>query len=442
MSLSARSVRSQTSTGMILLGIEDVTDRLEGERLRAELLARAELAQKLAEKANEAKDQFLVVLSHELRTPLTSLVLQAEVLRSGELDPATLKRVSGAVERSAKLQLRLVDELLDVSRIVAGKLRLEEEWVTLGPAVLAALEFVKAPAEAKSLRIATDMGAAIPPFRGDPARLQQVVANLLSNSVKATPNGGRIGLTLERVDGSARITVTDTGCGIASEFLPHVFDRFMQEDGSHTRDRGGLGLGLAIARHIVELHGGTIQVESPGRDLGAKFTVTLPLRGAVEAPVADVFRATEKNVHDLPDGQRLAKVRVLIVDDDDVRETIADVLAREGAEVSTCASVETGLAAVEAFRPHVILCDIAMPDEDGYAFVRRLRALDRARGGGISALAFTAVAGEGERERCLAAGFQAHLTKPASRDALVGAVQSLFERHPTATLLTRNVALN
>ncbi len=436
MSLSARSVQSRTSTRMILLGIEDVTDRIAGERLRAELLARAERAQNLAEQANQAKDRFLAVLSHELRTPLTSLLLQAGLLRSGVVDPARLKRMGAAVERSTKLQLRLVDELLDVSSIIAGKLRLEDHWVDMAPVVLAALESLKAPAQAKSLRIATDVAAALPLFRGDPARLQQVVVNLLANSIKLTPEGGQVGVKLDRVDGSARITVTDTGRGIAPEFLPRVFDRFAQEDVSRARGYSGLGLGLAIVRHIVELHGGTIRAQSPGKDLGATFTAMLPLRDAVNAPPPDVSGASakaEQEVHAVPDGLRLAAVRVLVVDDDDVRETIADLLEREGAEVSTCASVESGLLAVGTFRPDIILCDIAMPGEDGYDFVRRLRALDGERGGGIPAVAFTALAGERERERCLAAGFQAHLPKPASIDAVVGSVKSAIGERPPSS---------
>jgi two-component system CheB/CheR fusion protein len=441
LSLSARSVRPRSSTRMILLGIEDVTERIRGEHLRAELLVRAERAQNLAEDANAAKDRFLAVLSHELRTPLTSLRLQSGLLRSAALDPAMLKRVSAAVERGVTLQLRLIEELLDVSSIIAGKLRLEEQRVDLAPVVLAALEIVMPSAEAKSLRIATDVTAAIPLFRGDPARLQQVVANLLSNSIQRTPVGGRLGVKLERVDGSARITVTDTGCGIDPEFLPRVFDRFAQEDGSHTRGHRGLGLGLAIARHIVELHGGTIRAESPGRDLGATFTATLPLRDAVDAPPIEgsgVNSAAEERVHAVPDGSRLGGLRILVVDDDDVRETIAELLAREGAEVNTCASTEAGLAAVETFHPDVILCDIAMHGEDGYSFVRRLRALDRARSGGIPAVAFTALAGEQERERCLAAGFQAHLAKPATDAALLDAVRSLLDAHPPSPATRRS----
>ncbi len=443
LSFSARSVNSRTCTRMILLGIEDVTERIEGERIRAELLARAEQAQNLAEQANAAKDHFLAMLSHELRTPLTSLLLQAELLRSGVLDPAKLKRVSAAVERGANLQLRLVEELLDVSRITAGKLRLHDKWVHLAPVVMAALELVKAPAEAKSLRIATDVAAAIPLFRGDPARLQQVVANLLTNSVKHTPDGGHVGVKLERVDGSARITVTDTGRGIDPQFLPRVFDRFAQEDGSHTRGHGGLGLGLAIARHIVELHGGTIRAESPGKDLGATFTATLPLRDAADAPppeVSGVSGTAQGRLHPSSDAQRLVAVRVLVVDDDDVREDIAELLAREGAEVSTCASVEAGLAAVETFRPEVILCDIAMPGEDGYAFVQKLRTRDGAPGGGIPVVAFTALAGMQERERCLAAGFQAHLAKPATQDAVVAAVQALLDPNRRGPPSTRDIA--
>jgi two-component system CheB/CheR fusion protein len=280
LSLSARAVPSRTQGRCILLGIEDVTERIRGEHLRAELLARAEAAQGLAEKANEAKDHFLATVSHELRTPLTALLVEAQRLRSGDLDPARLQRASTVVERSARLQLRLVEELLDVSGIAAGKLRLEEAWVDLAPVVAAALELVKGAAEEKSLRVTSELAAPIPRFRGDPGRLQQVVVNLLGNSVKATPDGGRLGVRLDRVDGSARITVTDSGCGIAPAFLPRVFERFAQEEAR----AGGLGLGLAIARHIVELHGGTIRAESPGKDLGATFTATVPLRGAVDLP--------------------------------------------------------------------------------------------------------------------------------------------------------------
>ncbi len=429
MSLSARSVKSRTATNMILLAIEDVTERIQGEKLRAELLERAERAQNLAEHANEAKDHFLAMLSHELRTPLTSLLLQAELLRAGILDPAKLKRVSATIERSAKLQLKLVDELLDVSRIIAGKLRIEDQWVDLGQVVLAALEFLKGPAEAKSLRVATDVRAAVPRFRGDPVRLQQVVANLLANSIKASPEGGYLGVKLERVDGSARLTVTDTGRGIGPELLPRIFDRFVQGDGGHT-SHGGLGLGLAIARHIVELHGGTIQAESPGRGLGATFTATLPLRDAKDVPLDGTGErsAAENAGHSAADGQGLAAVRVLVIDDDVVRETVADLLTREGAEVSTCASVEAGLIAVEAFHPDVIVCDIAMPNADGYDFIGRLRAGDGGRENNIPAIAFTALAGDGERDRCLAAGFQAHLAKPASGAALLVLLQSVLGR--------------
>jgi two-component system, chemotaxis family, CheB/CheR fusion protein len=287
MSFSARSVLSRTSTRMVLLGIEDVTERLQGERLRAELLARAEEAQAIAEKANGAKDEFLAFLSHELRNPLASLLLNAQLLTSRELDPDQARRASSAVERSAKHQMRLVDDLLDVSAIAAGKLHLDEHWVDLVPVVLAALELAKGPAQAKSLRMAVEVAAAIPRFRGDPARLQQVVGNLLANAVKFTPDGGQLGLKLERVDGSARITVTDSGCGIDPTFLPHVFERFAQEDGARIRGQRGLGIGLSIVLHVMELHGGTIRADSPGKDLGATFTATLPLRGAADAPPAE-----------------------------------------------------------------------------------------------------------------------------------------------------------
>jgi two-component system, chemotaxis family, CheB/CheR fusion protein len=426
LSLSARSVPSRTAARTILLGLDDVTDRIEGERLSAELLVRAEQAQAVAERANAAKDRFLGFLSHALRRPLTSLLLQAEVLRAGVPDPAKLRRVATAVERGAAAQLRLVDELLDATSIVSGTLRLDEHRVDLEEVVLAALAEVQGPALAKSLRVEAAIAPGIPRFRGDPLRLRQVLASLLDNAVAFTPDGGRLGVTLAREGGSARVTVSDSGCGIDPAFLPHVFDRFAQGDGPGEGGRRGLGLGLTIAHHLVALHGGTVRGESPGKNLGATFTVTLPLRDLDEAPPLPVARERGGAAPPAPEGQRLAAVRILVVDDDDVREAIAELLTSEGAAVETRASAQAGIDAVEHFHPQLILCDLTMPGEDGYAFVRRLRALDGARGGAVPVVAFTAVAGGAERRRCLAAGFQAHLSKPASRAEVLEALESVL----------------
>ena len=389
-----------------------------------------------AERANRAKDEFLAVLSHEIRTPLSSMLMQAQSLGRGTTD-AKVKRAAETIERGAWAQVKLVDDLLDVSRIVAGKLKIESKPVDLGAVINGALETVSAPAQRKALKINAVLDDTVGSVLGDPARLQQVVANLLGNAVKFSSENGQVTVVLDSVDGHARIKVSDTGSGIEPEFLPHVFNRFAQEDGSTVRRHGGLGLGLAIARHLVEAHGGTIHAASAGRGKGATFSVMLPvIRADVDLDEREIVSsgsssrdATKVASRQVP----LNDLRILMVDDDlETREAVATMLSGKGAKVRVAESASDALTAVEDFRPEVILCDIAMPGEDGYAFIRRVRALGTGRGGGeIPAIALTAFAGEEDRRRALSAGFQMHLAKPVDIDHLTQAVADLSHR-PTA----------
>jgi len=433
MSLSARLVHSRTGLPMILLAIEDITDRKRGERERADLLTKALRAEE-AEHANQTKDQFLATLSHELRTPLSSMLIHAQMLRLGEMDVVKLNRASDAIERSIKMQALLIDDLLDVSRITNGKFKIEFGTVDLAAVVRLALGGVGALAESKSITVEASMAKSIGMMSGDQMRLQQVVENLLTNAIKFTPAGGRVTVALEQVDASVKLEVRDTGRGISPEFLPRIFDRFTQEDSSNTRPYGGLGLGLAIARHIVELHGGTVSVESSGSGKGAIFTVLLPLmvtrRELVDAQVAPASKPGP-TVPGPPasDPWKLSGLRVLVIDDDPgTREAVEQVLDWAGADVRGAASAAEGVAAFGQFRPAVILCDIAMPGEDGYSFVRKMRALSRDRGKEVPAIALTALAGEDDRQRALDAGFQMHLAKPVEIDVLLEAVVELSKR--------------
>jgi len=381
-----------------------------------------------AENANRAKDLFLAVLGHELRTPLASLLLQAQILRRGKVvDAAKLARSGEVIERATRMQMQLVDDLVDVSRIVAGKMKVELGVVDLSAVIKAALDGVSGAAERKSLDLDVALDASVGAVAGDAARLQQVVSNLLTNAIKFSSDRGRITVTLDKANGCARIKVSDTGAGIEPGFLPHVFDRFSQADTSNTRMYGGLGLGLAIVRHLVEQHGGMIRAESPGAEKGATFSVTLPLMNvqrAVENGGAIVVSAGVKRVPG--DHHRIKNLRVLVVDDDvATQEALAEVLRELGADVKVAHSAAEAMTAVVEFHPQLLLCDIAMPGEDGYAFIRRLRALGVDGSSSIPALALTALATDDDRQRSLAAGFQMHLTKPVDIERLSDAVVEL-----------------
>jgi signal transduction histidine kinase len=377
-------------------------------------------ARRDAEAASRAKDEFLATVSHELRTPLQAILGWSTLLREDRDDPALVGRALETIERNARAQMRLITDILDVARIVSGKLRLTPEPVDLRPVVGAAVETVRPTADARGVALEAALDDA-GPFAGDPARLQQVVWNLLSNAVKFTPPGGRVAVSLRRRGDAVEIVVRDTGQGIDPAFLPHVFERFRQADGSTSRAHGGLGLGLAIVRHLVELHGGTVRAESEGPGRGATFTVSLPARPravAAATPAPGLERVATPS---------LAGLKVLVVDDEaDVREVVARMLSDRGAIVVSVGSAAEGVALAAAERPDVIVGDIGMPGEDGLSMMRRIRALGDA--GAAPALALSALARAEDVARALDAGYQAHLAKPVDAARLVREVAALGGR--------------
>jgi signal transduction histidine kinase len=394
------------------------------EEVRNELLLGEQRARSEAEAANRVKDEFLATLSHELRTPLTSMLGWAGLLRGTPIDGAMLDKGLEAIERNARVQTQLIDDLLDVSRIVSGKLHLDVRPVELSSVIEAAITVVRPAADAKSIRLNSMYEPAIGAISADSARLQQILWNLLSNAVKFTPEGGSIEVRVERVNAHARLTVSDTGQGISPEFLPRVFDRFRQADSSSTRDYRGLGLGLAIVRHLVELHGGTVQAESNGTGQGASFSVTFPiLTGRIEPTLP------QTGEHRRYGAPKLNGLRVLIVDDEaDALQIISTVIAQTGAEVKTCESAHEALLTLEEWRPDVLMSDIGMPGEDGYSLINKVRSLPAERGGQTPAAAFTAYAREEDRNRALAAGYQMHIAKPVSSGHLVAMIARLAGR--------------
>jgi signal transduction histidine kinase/CheY-like chemotaxis protein len=393
---------------------------------REQILLREKAARAEAEAANRVKDEFLSTLSHELRTPLTSIIGWTSLMRAGQVKGEAHAQALETIERNARTQSRLIDDLLDLSRIISGKLLVETREVDLASVVSDSIEIVRPAANAKGIRLTYECEPGAKIISGDPARLQQVAWNLLSNAVKFTPEGGGVCVRL-RGDGSrVRLSVEDTGRGIRPEFLPHVFDRFRQADSATTRRHGGLGLGLAIVRHLAELHGGTVHAESDGEDLGSTFSVTFPL-AQTSAPCACAgghdATLTER-VLNKP--ETLTGVRVLIVDDEqDTRALISTVIAQSGAEVTACATAGEALETLKTWRPHILMSDIGMPGEDGYALIRNVRALPPERGGRTPAAALTAYARDEDRGRALAAGFQLHLAKPFSPRELLAAVSEL-----------------
>jgi PAS domain S-box-containing protein len=391
----------------------------------ARLYRASQEARNAAEKANRAKDEFLATLSHELRTPLTPILGWTVMLRSGNLDQASMLRGLEVIERNVRAQTQLIGDLLDVSRIITGKLRLEVRPIDLAPVVEAGVDAVRSSAEAKEIDVRLDLPPGLPRVLGDPDRLQQVVWNLVSNAVKFTPQQGRIEVRLAKEDSHLSLQVRDSGKGITPEFMPFVFDRFRQADSTSTRSHGGLGLGLAIVRHLVELHGGTVDAESAGEGKGAVFTVSLPLMAPTDAADAP-GRAPDAEA---ADNVRLDGVRVLVLEDDnDVRDFLSVSLVQYGAQVSAFATTAEALRALEEQRPHVLVSDIGMPGEDGYDFIRRVRALGPERGGQTPAAALTAHAKGEDGARVLTAGFQVHLKKPVQPAELATVVATLAGR--------------
>jgi signal transduction histidine kinase/ActR/RegA family two-component response regulator len=402
-----------------------ITDLQTSEEAREQLLLRAERALAEAEAANRIKDEFLATLSHELRTPLTSLLGWSSVLREARRDEKVLNQGLEAIDRNARVQAQLIDDLLDVSRIVSGKLNLDVRPLDITSVTRAAINVVRPAADAKGILLDYWAEPGLGAICADSARLHQIIWNLLSNAVKFTPHGGRINVRVEQDGSDACVTVKDTGQGIDPEFLPRVFDRFRQADSSTTRSFGGLGLGLAIVRHLVELHGGTVSAQSDGVNKGATFSATFPLLADRSEPVA-VAQSGEMSVLEL---RSLDGLRVLLVDDEpEAREIISTVITRTGAEVTACTSASEALAKLTEWKPDVILSDIAMPDEDGYSFIGKVRSLPRDKGGETPAAALTAYARDVDRRQALAAGYQMHIAKPIGASQLVNMVARLAGR--------------
>jgi PAS domain S-box-containing protein len=449
----------QDKQGKVILAIVTIRDVTKPHQAQLELarsLTAEQAARANAEAANRIKDEFLAILSHELRTPLNPILGWSKLLRSRPFDAATTDRALETIERNAKLQTQLIEDLLDVSRILQGKLRLDNIPVDLSTTIQAAIETVQLAASTKSINLQAVLDPAVGKVSGDPGRLQQVIWNLVSNAVKFTPPGGQVKVSLDLITGHelltqdqpsradnpepranhqetaddpepitscAQITVTDTGKGIAADFLPYVFDTFRQADGAITRQFGGLGLGLAIARHLVELHGGTIAVDSLGEGQGATFTVRLPLlkdEGGRMKDETDPLHPSSLIAHPLD------SLRVLLVDDDvDTRNFFAFVLEQAGAKVIAVTSAEAALHTLTQTKPDLLLSDIGMPEMDGYALLKQVRSLPPEQGGTIPAIALTAYAGELNQQQALAAGFQRHLAKPVEPDELVEAIIAL-----------------
>lgn len=382
-------------------------------------------ARREAEAASRLKDEFLAIVSHELRTPLNAILGWAQVLRAGSVTREQSDQGLETIERNAKAQAQLIDDLLDVSRIISGKLLLDVQKIDPLLPIENALETVRSAADAKGIEIARSIGRDVGLVLADSGRLQQIVWNLISNAIKFTPLRGRVEIAVEKIAGHVEINIHDTGVGIKKEFLPHVFDRFRQADASSTRRFGGLGLGLAIVRHLVELHGGTVRAQSDGEDRGAHFTVSFPAaEGRFEVPA--LGRTTPRPQLEV---RELDGLRVLVVDDDaDARELLKLMLEESRATVETVGSASDAMRAMLHFRPHVIVSDIGMPHEDGYSLIRRVRALPQEQGGETPAIALTAFVRHEDRTRALQAGYQVHVAKPVEPSELMNVVVELSKQ--------------
>lgn len=375
-----------------------------------------------AQEANRIKDEFLAIVSHELRTPLNSMLGWVQVIRNRKLDEAVTSKALETIERNAKLQRKLIEDILDISRIVQGKIRLNLHKVDLVIVINAAIEAVYPTSEIKDIRVESKLDSSVGEVMGDAERLQQIVWNLLSNAVKFTPSGGRVEVCLEQVNSNAKISVSDTGKGINADFLPYIFERFRQADSTTTRADSGLGLGLAIVNHLVEMHSGTVHAFSEGEGRGATFTVLLPL---IEAQPEQLIKESQVKVNNL---LALDGLQILLVDDNaDTRELIAFILQQSGAQVTSVSSVGEALEALVRLRPNILVSDIGMPDEDGYSLIRQVRSQEAFSGEKIPAVALTAFARDEERRLALEAGFQVHLSKPIEPDKLVKVLANLVK---------------
>jgi PAS domain S-box-containing protein len=415
--------------GAVLIA-HDVTERHHAEVERERILALEQSAREAAEEANIAKDEFLAVISHELRTPLNAILGWTHVLRQAGAVQGLAGRALDAIARSAMAQEKLIADLLDMSRIIHGKVQLTPQPLQLAAVIRAAVETVRPVADEKQIGLKLVLDESIDDFVGDRGRMEQVIWNVLSNAVKFTPEEGLVEVSLSRVHACARITVTDTGMGIAPEFIPHVFERFRQADSTTTRSYGGLGLGLSIARQILSMHAGSIAVHSAGPGLGATFTITLPLG---PRPGPDPESTAGRAASGPPPIEArhglLSGIRVLLVDDD--RETLdllVTVIRTSGGEARAAASARDAMSALGEWRPNVLVSDISMPGEDGYSLIRRVRALPAGEGGSTPALALTAMAADEDRGVALAAGFDVHLAKPVHPEQVISAIATLVAR--------------
>jgi signal transduction histidine kinase/ActR/RegA family two-component response regulator len=408
--------------------VRDITERKRAEAERERLLASERAARGEAERSSRMKDEFLATLSHELRTPLNAIYGWSQMLQQKPLSNEDVVEGLAVIARNAKAQTQLIEDLLDMSRIVSGKLRMDVQRVNLADVIDAAVQAMLPAVEAKGIRLQKIVDPLAGPATGDPNRLQQVVWNLLSNAVKFTPRGGRVQVFLERVDSHVELAVTDTGEGFALELLPHLFERFRQADSSSTRRHGGLGLGLAIVRHLVELHGGSVRAASPGPGQGSTFTVVLPLRAAQVEEGAETVHAAARN-DAVAAKFSLRGVKLLVVDDEpDARHLLKRLLGKLGADVLLAGTAAEGLELLRRERPDVLICDIGLPQEDGYAFLRRVRKLSSREGGDTPAVALTAYARSEDRTIAMLAGFQTHLPKPVEPAELLAVVANLAGR--------------
>jgi PAS domain S-box-containing protein len=415
--------------------VRDIGEQRRVEEERAILLSAEQAARMDAERASRTKDEFLATLSHELRTPLNAILGWATILKGGnsQLDADDLRQGLETIERNARVQTQIIEDLLDMSRIISGKVRLDVQRLSMEPVLRAAVETVTPAADAKGIRIQTVLDPLAGPVSGDPNRLQQVFWNLLTNAIKFTPKGGRVQVVLERVNSHLEVSITDTGEGIRPEFLPHVFDRFRQADPSTTRRHGGLGLGLSIVKQLIELHGGTVRAKSAGAGQGSTFTVSLPLTVVHPEYDADAMRRHPRAgaTAATPDEMcvKIEGLKVLVVDDEpDARTLLRRLLEDCGAVVTTAASAKEALEHLAVERPDVLVSDIGMPGEDGYSLIRRVRALETEGSGNIPAVALTAYARSEDRTRSILAGFQMHVAKPVEPTELVAVVASLAGR--------------
>ena len=409
---------------------QEITERKQAEEERAKLLVREQAARAEAEQANRTKDEFLATLSHELRTPLTAILGWSHLVRTGSLDKSQLARAVETIERNARSQSQLIDDLLDVSRIITGKLQIEPTQIDLCAVVESAIDAVRPSFEVKNIQFKTSMISKECLVAGDANRLQQIFWNLFSNAVKFTPEGGTVRVEVKERKQQVRVAVIDSGSGITAEFLPYIFDRFRQADGSTTRMHGGLGLGLSIVKHLVQLHGGSVEVKSDGKDKGSTFIVTLPLVSSSSSLAPEDAVAAEVSGNgEAPSFLKILRgLRILVVDDEaDSRDLVSEILTRWGSDVYCCESAAAGMKAFKSWKPDLLVSDIGMPVEDGYSLIKKLRKLKTKRAREMPAIALTAYATKEDQARTLSSGFQMHVAKPIDPEILVRSIAKAME---------------